>query len=111
MKLFELVKETTGLVGDVVVHKLPKTVGVLKANGGVVATAKKTIGAVVSNTADNLDAHIQVWVEDFVVYMDAHPGFSAVIAPSSVTRRLAYRHTEELMNKNRQVIQEETPVL
>ena len=111
MKLFELIKETTGLVGDVVVHNFPKTSGVLQANGGVVATAKKTIGVVVSNTADNLDAYIQVWVEDFVVYMDRHPGFSAVLAPSSVLRRVAYRQTEETINRGRGVQQEETKVL
>ena len=50
---------------------------------------------------DATDHRLADGVESFVAYMDKHPGFSAVLSPSSVLRRLAYRHTEETINKHR----------
>lgn len=64
-----------------------------------VASAKKLVPAV----ANSLDVHLAHGVESFVSYMDKHPGFSAVLSPTSVMRRVAYRQTEDTINKSRGV--------
>lgn len=77
---------------------LPQLSQVCDDNGGVLATTRKTIGAVVRNSADSVDQHLANGVESFVEYMYKHPGFSAVLSPSSVIRRIAYRQTENTIN-------------
>jgi hypothetical protein len=55
----------------------------------------------VSAAADVVDGHLAHGVESFVSYMDKHPGFSAVLAPTSVLRRIAYRQTEDTIIESR----------
>ncbi len=54
-----------------------------------------------ARTLDNADHSIAQGVESFVGYMDKHPGFSALLNPTSVMRRITYRQTEETINRSR----------
>ena len=90
--------------------------------GGIVGFGYATIGAVViaSEAAapvikeasvaagrstlaglDVADKHLSVCVEGLVSYLDKHPGLAAVVNPTSVFRRVAYRQTDEAINKSR----------
>jgi hypothetical protein len=63
----------------------------------------KKVGTFICEMADSTDKHLASGVESFVSYMDKHPGFSAVLSPTSVLRRITYRQTEETITRSRGV--------
>ena len=80
--------------------KVGSTLGLaVRVSRPYVTSAKKLVPA----AANSLDVHLAHGVESFVSYMDKHPGFSAVLSPTSVMRRVAYRQTEDTINKSRGV--------
>jgi hypothetical protein len=69
-----------------------------------VAAGKATLSGL-----DIADKHISAGVKVLIEYLDHHPGIAAVVSPVSVFRRVAYRQTEDSINRNRaQAVTEST---
>ncbi len=62
---------------------------------------RQSAAKLIPAAANTVDVHLAQGVESFVSYMDKHSGFSAVLSPTSVMRRVAYRQTEDTINKSR----------
>lgn len=51
-----------------------------------------------TDVVNEIDSYLQETTKSTIKFLDEHPGIATLLSPTTVTRRVAQKHVDELIN-------------